>query len=119
ASSTSLGPGRSPGAVTCARRFPPIISMDIVILCGLIVLSALFSAAEIGFFSVNEPRLRALAEAGSKRAGMAMRLRTNPQRLLLTLEFGDNLVNIWSATLTTIITLRLFGSDALAIKPGC
>jgi len=92
--------------------------MDIAILCSLIVLSAIFSAAEIGYFSVSEPRLRALADAGSKRAGMALRLRSNPQRLLLTLEFGDNLVNIWSATLTTIITLRFFGSDLLAVTTG-
>ncbi|MGH7208576.1 MAG: hemolysin family protein [Nitrospiraceae bacterium] len=92
--------------------------MDILILCSLIVLSALFSGAEIGFFSVNEPRLRALADSGSKRAAMALRLRSNPQRLLLTLEFGDNLVNIWSATLTTIITLRFFGSDMLAVTTG-
>jgi CBS domain containing-hemolysin-like protein len=88
--------------------------MDFVVLAGLVVLSALISAAEIGFFSVNETRLRALAEAGGRRAGLALWLRGNPQRLLLTLEFADNLVNVWAATVTALITLHLFGPEVLA-----
>jgi CBS domain containing-hemolysin-like protein len=92
--------------------------MDFLILAILVLLSAVLSAAEIAFFSVNETRLRALAEAGGRRAAMALRLRHNPQRLLLTLEFADNLVNIWAATVTAIITIGLFGSDALAATTG-
>ncbi|MBM4124769.1 MAG: DUF21 domain-containing protein, partial [Nitrospira sp.] len=42
--------------------------MDFLILFALIFLSAVISAAEIGFFSVNDTLLHALAEAGSKRA---------------------------------------------------
>ena len=84
--------------------------MDILILFSLIVLSAIISAAEIGFFSVNETRLRALAEGGGKRAAIALHLRSNPQRLLSTIMIGDNLVNAGAASFATIITIRLFGS---------
>lgn len=92
--------------------------MDFLTLAILVLLSALISAAEIGFFSVNETRLKALAEAGGRRAALALRLRNNPQRLLLTLEFADNLVNVWAATVTAIITVDLFNSEALALTTG-
>ncbi len=92
--------------------------MDILILLFLILLSAIISAAEIGFFSVNETRLRALAAGGGKRAAMALYLRSNPQRLLSTIMIGDNLVNAGAASFATIITIRLFGSEALAIAIG-
>jgi len=92
--------------------------MEIVILLGLIVLSAVISAAEIGFFSVNETRLRALAEEGSKRAALGLHLRSNPQRLLSTIMVADNMVNIGAASYATILTVRLFGSEAVAIVTG-
>ena len=66
--------------------------MDILILLALIGLSAVISTAEIGFFSVNETRLRALAKTGNKRASMALALRSDPQRLLSTILVGDRLV---------------------------
>ncbi len=92
--------------------------MEFLILFTLIVLSAVISAAEIGFFSVNETRLRALAEAGGKRAALALHLRANPQRLLSTIMIGDNMVNIGAASYATILTIRFFGSEAVAIATG-
>jgi len=92
--------------------------MEFLVLFSLIVLSAVISAAEIGFFSVNETRLRALAEEGGKRAALALHLRGNPQRLLSTIMIGDNLVNIGAASYATILTIRLFGSEAVAIATG-
>lgn len=92
--------------------------MDALILLSLIVLSAVISAAEIGFFAVNEMRLRALAEAGGKRAAMVLHLREQPQRLLSIIMIGDRLVDTGAASFATIIVLRLFGSEALAIVIG-
>ena len=92
--------------------------IDFVVLFSLIFLSAVISAAEIGFFSVNETRLKALGEAGGRRARMALHLRSNPQRLLSTIMIGDNLVNIGAASYATILTIRLFGSEAVAIATG-
>ncbi|MGQ0810733.1 MAG: hemolysin family protein [Nitrospiraceae bacterium] len=92
--------------------------MDILILFLFILFSAVISAAEIGFFSVNETRLKALSAAGGKRAKVALYLRGNPQRLLSTIMIGDNLVNAGAASFATIITINLFGSDALAVAIG-
>lgn len=92
--------------------------MDILILLGLIGLSAIISAAEIGFFSVNETKLQALVQTGHKRATMALQLRSNPQRLLSTIMIGDNLVNAGAASYVTLLTMRLFGSEALGVAIG-
>ena len=87
-----------------------------VILC--IMASAAFSAIEIAFFSISELKLRALAEAGHAGARMGLRLRANPQRLLSTVLIGNNVANIAAASLVTLIALRLFGSEAVALATG-
>ena len=83
--------------------------MDILILLALIGLSAVISTAEIGFFSVNETRLRALAKTGNKRASMALALRSDPQRLLSTILVGDRLVGTAIPMYATFITLNAYG----------
>jgi putative hemolysin len=92
--------------------------MEFLFLLSLIALSAVISAAEIGFFSVNETRLHALADTGGKRAALGLHLRANPQRLLSTIMVADNMVNIGAASYATILTIRLFGSEAVAVATG-
>lgn len=88
--------------------------MEYFLLVILILSSAVISAAEIGFFSVSETKLRALAEGGTKRAAMALHLRANPQRLLSTIMIADKLVDTGAAFLTTLLTLRLFQSELIS-----
>jgi len=89
--------------------------MDFVAVVVCIFFSALFSGIEIAFFLLSEMKLRALAEAGDRRAKMAYHLRSNPQRLLSTILIGNNLANIAAASLATVIALRLFGSYGVAV----
>ncbi len=56
-----------------------------------------------------------MADAGGGKAKIAHRLRSNPQRLLSTILIGNNLANIAAASLATLIALRLFGSQAVAV----
>jgi len=85
--------------------------MDIAILLGLIVLSAVISTAEIGFFAVNETRLRALAQNHNSRAKMALQLRSDPQKLLATILVGDRLVGTAIPVYATFFTLNQFGAE--------
>ncbi|HET9960790.1 MAG TPA: DUF21 domain-containing protein, partial [Nitrospiraceae bacterium] len=87
--------------------------MDIIVLIFLILLSAVISVVEVGFYSVNDTRLRAAAEGGSKRAEMALHLRSDPQRLLLTILVADRLIDTATASLATIIALNRFGGQGL------
>ncbi len=97
--------------------------MDILILLGLIGLSAVISTAEIGFFSVNETRLKALAQNGNKRAAKALKLRSDPQKLLSTILVGDRLVGTAIPMFATFMTLRIYGGqsvfeEAVAVMVG-
>ena len=97
--------------------------MDILILLALIGLSAVISTAEIGFFSVNDTRLRALAKNGNKRASMALSLRSDPQKLLSTILVGDRLVGTAIPMYATFITLNAYGGktvfeEAIAVMVG-
>lgn len=92
--------------------------MDFLAVFICLGLSAFFSGAEIAFFSITESRLKTLADEGHKGAKMALKLRSNPQRLLSTILIGNNLVNIMAASLATLIAIRMFGSEAVAVATG-
>ena len=97
--------------------------MDVLILLGLIVLSAVISTAEIGFFSVNSTKLRALAQTGNARAKLALHLRSDPQKLLSTILVGDRLVGVATPMYATFLTLSIYGGqtffdEAIAVMVG-
>jgi putative hemolysin len=97
--------------------------MDVLILLGLIVLSAVISTAEIGFFSVNSTKLRALAQTGNTRAKLALHLRSDPQKLLSTILVGDRLVGVATPMYATFLTLSIYGGqtsfdEAIAVMVG-
>ena len=97
--------------------------MDILILLGLIVLSAVISTAEIGFFSVNSTKLKALAQTGNSRAKLALHLRSDPQKLLSTILVGDRLVGVATPMYATFLTLSIYGGqtffdEAIAVMVG-
>ena len=97
--------------------------MDVLFLLGLIVLSAVISTAEIGFFAVNSTKLRALAQTGNSRAKLALHLRSDPQKLLSTILVGDRLVGVATPMYATFLTLNIYGGltffdEAIAIMVG-
>ncbi|MDH4192919.1 MAG: hemolysin family protein [Nitrospirota bacterium] len=92
--------------------------MDFIAVLICLGLSAFFSGAEIAFFSITESRLKSLADEGRKGAKLGLKLRSNPQRLLSTILIGNNLVNIMAASMATLIAIRLFGSEAVAVATG-
>jgi len=64
-----------------------------VVFC-LIVISGLFSSAELALVSARRPRLKALAESGHRGARAALALLEDPTRLLSTVQTGITLVGI-------------------------
>ena len=97
--------------------------MDVLILLSLIVISAVISTAEIGFFVVNETKLRALAQTGNSRAKLALHLRSDPQKLLSTILVGDRLVGVATPMYATFLTLNIYGGqtsfdEAIAVMVG-
>lgn len=84
----------------------------ILILIVLITLSAYFSATETAFSSLNRIRLKNLAANGNKRAKLAYSLSENYDELLSTILVGNNLVNIASTAIATVLFTSALGGSA-------
>ena len=80
-----------------------------VLLC--ILLSAFFSASEMAFSSSNMIRLENAAEDGSRRAAAALKVARNFEDALGAILIGNNLVNIASSSLGSILVILLTGKD--------
>lgn len=87
-------------------------SISLVIIIGCIIMSAYFSATETAFSSLNRIRIKNMAEKGNKRAGLVLKLSENYDGLLSTILIGNNIVNIASASLATVIFVKLLGDEA-------
>lgn len=90
--------------------------VHIIAILGLMVCSALFSACETAFSSVNKIRLKQYVNQGNKRAAQALALAEGFDRALTAILIGNNLVNILSASLGTIIFTRWFGEGGVGIS---
>lgn len=80
---------------------------QVIILIILIGLSAFFSASETSYNSLNKARIKALAQDGSKRALLALKLSENYDNLLSTVLIGNNIVNIAATSIATVLFVRL------------
>ena len=67
--------------------------------------------------TLNRYRAKSLADKGHKGAQLALKLLDRPDRLLGLILLGNNIVNIFAATIATIIALRLYGEVGLALVP--
>lgn len=84
----------------------------------LILLSAVFSAAEIGLLTLNRYRLRHLAESGHGGAVRAQALLERPDRLLGMILLFNNFANIAASAVATILGYKLGGDAGIAIATG-
>ncbi len=84
----------------------------ILILIALVAFSAYFSATETAFSSLTRIRLKSLANAGNRRAKLAFDLSENYDELLSTILVGNNLVNIASTTIATLLFVQALGDGA-------
>lgn len=84
----------------------------------LIVLSAFFSGSETALMTLNRYRLQHLVKEGHRGALRAQKLLRRPDRLIGLILLGNNFVNIFASSLTTIIAIRLGGEANIAIGAG-
>ena len=81
--------------------------MYYLILVIMIILSAFFSASETAFSSVNLIRLRQYAEDGRPGAKKALNVAERFDEVLLAILIGNNIVNLASASLATIVATEV------------
>lgn len=92
--------------------------MSYVLIVFLLICSAFFSSTEIAYASANESRLRKAAESGSKSGKRALYIKEHYNKTLCTILIGNNLVNIASSSVATVIALELVGDAGVAVATG-
>src|SRR3989339_1934786 len=88
----------------------------IAVIAFLILLSAFFSATEIAFSSLNPIKIKNYIQNGNKRAVHTLKLADDFDRILTTILVGNNIVNILSASLATVIFVKFWGDLGVTLS---
>ncbi len=87
----------------------------VILIILLIVLSAIFSGSEMAFSSVNKIRLKNYAAQGDKRAQKALKIANAFDDALTTILIGNNIVNILSTSISTVLFTQILGSGGVGV----
>lgn len=87
-----------------------MLNVFIIIVC--LIFSAFFSSSEIAFASANKVRLKKAAEEkGTTPTKLAYKIYNNYESALATILIGNNLVNIASESVATVLVISILGSS--------
>ena len=89
-----------------------------VALVVLLAIAGFFSIAETAMMAVNRYRLKHRARKGERGARLTLQLLDKTDKLLGVILLGNTLVNAGAATLTAVITKRLFGEGEISLGLG-
>ncbi|HII76770.1 MAG: hypothetical protein A4E40_01595 [Methanoregulaceae archaeon PtaU1.Bin059] len=86
------------------------------ILC--LVLSGFFSASEVALVSITRAKVRTLANEHRPGSDALATLKEHPNRFLITILIGNNIVNVAAAAIATAVTISIFGDIGVGIATG-
>lgn len=90
---------------------PLYIAGPAVLIC--LLLAAYLSAAETAITGASRPRMHRLAQQGNKLAATVNGLLDRKDEVVSAILLGNNMVNIFSASLTTAVLTALFGAAGI------
>jgi CBS domain containing-hemolysin-like protein len=91
---------------------------NFIALVLLLALSAFFSGSETALVSLSKGRADGLARENRRGAKALYALKNEPQRMLIAILIGNNLVNIGAAALSTVIATRALGDFGPGLAVG-
>ena len=94
------------------------ITYEISVLIILIGLSGFFSGLEVALVGVSRSKVHQMLNQKLPGATALHKLKSNPSRMMASVNLGNNLVNVASTALATNIALKIFENNGLAIVIG-
>lgn len=94
------------------------IETSIALLIFLILLSGFFSGSETALVTLSPAKVRTLVEKKKRFSKIIGRLKRHPDKLLITILIGNNLVNIWASVMATTVAQDIFGDLILGYIVG-
>ena len=94
------------------------LEYEIAALIAMIGLSGYFSGLEVALVSIRYSKIEQMIKDKVRGASSLRKLKSNPSRMMSSVNLGNNLASIAATALATDIALKLFGDDGLAIAIG-
>ncbi|MDE6501634.1 MAG: hemolysin family protein [Ruminococcus sp.] len=88
----------------------------IVLVVVMMIFSALFSSTETAYSSVNKLRLKNYEAQGNKKATTALKLANKFDEVLTAVLIGNNIVNIATSSVSTLLFVSIFGKSGAGIS---
>ena len=94
------------------------LEYEIAALIAMIGLSGYFSGLEVALVSIRLSKIEQMVKDKVRGAASLHKLKSNPSRMMSSVNLGNNLASIAATALATDLSLKLFGDDGLAIAIG-
>ncbi len=94
------------------------ILIRLIILIILLALSSFFSSAETALTTVNEIKIKTMADDGNKKALRVLKVVNRPKKMLSAILIGNNIVNLSASSLATTLAIDILGSTGAGIATG-
>tara|TARA_B100001146_G_scaffold162712_1_gene143657 strand:- start:225 stop:1469 length:1245 start_codon:yes stop_codon:yes gene_type:complete len=94
------------------------LEYEIAALTVMICLSGYFSGLEVALVSIRRSKIEQMVKDKVRGASSLHKLKSNPSRMMSSVNLGNNLASIAATALATDISLKFFGDDGLAIAIG-
>ena len=94
------------------------LEYEIAALIAMIGLSGYFSGLEVALVSIRRSKIEQMVKDKVRGASSLQKLKSNPSRMMSSVNLGNNLASIAATALATDISLKFFGDDGLAIAIG-
>ena len=94
------------------------LEYEIAALITMIGLSGYFSGLEVALVSIRLSKIEQMVKDKVRGAVSLHKLKSNPSRMMSSVNLGNNLASIAATALATDLSLKLFGDDGLAIAIG-
>ena len=94
------------------------LEYELVALAALIGLSGFFSGLEVALVGTSQATIERLVKDKVKGSKSLQKLHSNPGWMMSSVNLGNNLVNIGSASLATVVAIEIFGDNGMGIAVG-
>ncbi len=91
---------------------------QILFLLFLLILSGIFSGTEVAMISVSKSKVDALVAKKVRNAKILQKLKKHPNKLLITVLIGNNIVNVGASAYAAVLLTNAFGSNGIGIATG-
>jgi len=94
------------------------LEYELAALAALIGLSGFFSGLEVALVGTSQATIERLVKDNVKGSKALQKLHSNPGWMMSSVNLGNNLVNIGSASLATVVAIEMFGANGMGIAVG-